>query len=159
MSATTPAVLKLYQRIVRWPFGHWAFSRAVCWRAPYFASIRPRFVDLRRGRCEATMAKRRSVKNHIGTVHAIAMVNLCELVAGTLSEATVPADKRWIPKGMTVKYLRKAETDLTAVGVIDENTEWRHGTDLPITVNVLDETSQAVVRAVITMWITDKRAR
>ncbi len=154
-----PAVLKLYRRIVRLPFGHWLFSRAVCWRAPYFGSIRPRFVDLAPGRCEATMRKRRAVQNHIGTVHAIAMVNLCELVAGTACEVTVPAGKRWIPKGMTVQYLRKAQTDLSATALIDPRTEWRDAMDLPIVVNVIDDTGQAVVRAVITMWITDKEAR
>jgi len=55
------------------------------------------------------------VLNHIGTVHAIAMCNMAELAGGTMTEVTVPATHRWIPKGMTVEYLKKAETDLIAI--------------------------------------------
>ena len=43
------------------------------------------------------------------------MCNMAELAAGIMSEATVPASHRWIPKGMTVEYLKKAGTDLRAV--------------------------------------------
>ena len=35
-------VLQLYDRLARWPAGRWLFSRAVCFKAPYFASIAPR---------------------------------------------------------------------------------------------------------------------
>jgi hypothetical protein len=66
----TRSVLELYRRITRWPAGHWLFARAVCWRAPYFASIAPRIDVLQPGRCEATIRHRRKVTNHIGTVHA-----------------------------------------------------------------------------------------
>ena len=58
------------------------------------------------------MRKRRAVQNHIGTVHAIAMCNLAEMAAGTLTEISIPASMRWLPKGMQVQYLRKAETDV-----------------------------------------------
>ncbi len=77
------SLLSLYHRLQRWPAGSWLFSRAVCFKAPYFASIAPRITRLEHGRCEGTLADRRSVRNHIGTVHAIAMCNLAELTAGT----------------------------------------------------------------------------
>ena len=67
------SVLELYRRITRWPGGEWLFARAVCWRAPYFATIAPRITRLEPGRCEATLRHRRKVTNHIGTVHAIAL--------------------------------------------------------------------------------------
>ena len=157
MTSAIPAVLKLYRKLARLPGGKWFFSRAVCFKAPYFASIRPTFDELRPGYCEAHMKNRRRVRNHIDTVHAIAMVNLCELVAGTLSEVTVPTGMRWIPKGMTVEYLRKATTDLRAVCQIRPDVKWEGAFDLPIVVNVLDERNQATVRAVISMWITPKK--
>ena len=37
-----------------------------------------------------SLRKRRAVLNHIGTVHAIAMANLCELACGMLMEVTIP---------------------------------------------------------------------
>ena len=48
--------------------------------------------------------------NHIGTVHAIALCNGLEAAMGALAEATIPSDKRWIPKGMEVAYTAKATT-------------------------------------------------
>ena len=40
-------------------FGRWLFARAICWNAPYFATIRPRFLELRPGLCQVSMPKRR----------------------------------------------------------------------------------------------------
>lgn len=94
---STP-LLSLYNRLQRWPAGTWLFSRAVCFKAPYFASIAPRITRLEHGRCEGTLADRRKVRNHIGTVHAIAMCNLAELTAGLMVDASLPKGMRWIPK-------------------------------------------------------------
>src|SRR5688500_19950659 len=102
--------------LLRWfaakPVGKWAFSRLLCLKAPYFGSIRPRFVELRAGHCEVRMRKRRAVLNHIGSVHAVAMCNMAELAGGTMTEVSIPPTHRWIPKGMTVQYLKLARTDL-----------------------------------------------
>lgn len=34
------------------------------------------------------------------------MCNMAELAGGTMTEVTVPSTHRWIPKGMTVEYLK-----------------------------------------------------
>ena len=65
-------LLRMYRRLGRWPLGGWLFARAVCFKAPYFASIRPTIHALEPGRCEATIPHRRAVTNHLGTVHATA---------------------------------------------------------------------------------------
>jgi len=39
------------------------------------------------------------------------MANLCELVAGTMTEISVPRNMRWIPGTMTIDYLSKAEEE------------------------------------------------
>src|SRR3546814_17739880 len=80
------SVLTLYRRITRWPAGHWLFSRAVCFKAPYFASIRPRLELLEPGRCVASLRHRRAATNHIRTVHALALCNLAELTGGLASD-------------------------------------------------------------------------
>ena len=80
---STP-LLALYTKITRWPLGHWVFSKAVCFKAPYFSSISPTITRLENGRCEARIHDHRAVRNHIGTVHAIALCNLAELCAGLM---------------------------------------------------------------------------
>lgn len=153
----TPPVLALYRRFIRWPFGHWLFSRAVCMRAPYFGSIRPLFSELRPGYAEARMRKRRRVQNHIGTVHAIAMANLCELVAGTMTEVSVPAGMRWIPKGMTIEYVAKATTHVRAIARLDPMPSFAEALDVPVHVEVLDANESVVVRAAINMYVSPRR--
>src|SRR5688572_31462540 len=154
----TAPVLALYRRITRWPAGHWLFSRAVCLKAPYFATISPRFVSLEPGRCEVRIRDRRRVHNHIGTVHAIALCNLAELSAGVMTDATLPASMRWIPKGMTVEYLKKATGTLHGVATPDiALVESPSGYELPVTVLVSNDAGEAVFRASLAMWVSPRR--
>ena len=151
-------LLSLWNRLSGLPGGKWLFGRLVCWKAPYFSSIRPRFVELRPGFCEVRIRKRRAVQNHIGTVHAIAMCNMAEVAAGIMTDVTIPPTHRWIPKGMTVEYLKKAETHLHAVTELQPLPPFGAAADLPVTVNVLDTAGQTVFRAVITMWVSPKKS-
>jgi len=147
---------RLYLRLATWPMGRWLFSRLICLRAPYFASISPLFRDLRPGRAEVSMRKRRRVQNHIGTVHALAMGNLCEIAAGLVMEATLPGNMRWIPRGMNIEYMHKAETDLVATALLPERG-WGKAEDVPVEVTVRDTEDQAVVRAVISIYVSPAR--
>ena len=152
------SLLSLYRRMARWPAGRWLFSRAVCFKAPYFASIAPRIEALEPGRCEATLRHRRRVSNHIGTVHAIALCNLAELVAGLMTDAGLPAPMRWIPKGMTVEYLKKAVGTMRAVATpAQPMVESAQGYDLPVDVVIVDPAGDAVLRARIAMWVSPRR--
>lgn len=150
--------LSMWQKLKDKPGGKLVFSKAIALKAPYFRSVDPRFVELRPGYCEITAKKRWSVTNHIGTFHAIAMCNMAEVCGGILTEITVPQHThRWIPKGMTVEYLKKAETDLRAVSELNPIPAFAEARDLPVTVNVYDKKDQLVFRAVITMWVSPKK--
>jgi acyl-coenzyme A thioesterase PaaI-like protein len=153
-------LLRLWQRLSRWPGGGWLFSRAVCFKAPYFGTISPRIVTLEAGRCEALIKDRRKLHNHIGTVHAIALCNLAELTAGVMTDASLPAGMRWIPKGMSVQYLRKASGVLRgvatpAIPLVSSDA----GYDLPVTVGVFDAAGEKVFSAQIDMWLSPARKR
>jgi acyl-coenzyme A thioesterase PaaI-like protein len=151
-----PATLRSYQKMAAWPWGRWLFARVVCLRAPYFASIRPRFIELRPGLCQVALRKRRAVQNHIGTVHAIAMANLCELAGGMLMEVTIPVSMRWIPRGMTIEYLRKAQGGVSAMARLDK-TEWHAPENIGVPLTVTDDAGTEVVRAVITMYVSERK--
>jgi acyl-coenzyme A thioesterase PaaI-like protein len=151
-------VLALYQRFARLPAGRRLFSLALCRQAPYFATIRPLIEQLEPGRIRVSMKKRRAVHNHIGTVHAIACCNLAEVAAGTLIEATLPRHLRWIPKGMTVRYLRKAGSDLHATVELPVSAFETPG-DLVMPVKIGDVNGEIVVEADITMYISPRPAK
>ena len=84
------------------------------------------------------------------------MCNMAELAGGTMTDATIPSTHRWIPKGMKVEYIAKAETDLRAVAKLDSLPDFDVSGELPVTVQVLDAADQTVLTAVITMWVSQK---
>ncbi|WNF48738.1 hotdog fold domain-containing protein [Pseudomonas sp. SG20056] len=128
------------------------FSAMIGQVAPYFASIAPQFVELRPGYAEVTFPKRREVLNHIGTVHAIALCNAAELVAGTMTDASIPEGCRWIPRGMSVEYLAKADGDVRAVAD-GSAIDWSQLGDVIVPVQAFVG-DKAVFRADITMYVS-----
>ena len=151
-------VLTLWQKTRGIPVvGPWAFSFAFGQKAPYFASIRPRFTVVEPNHTELVIPKRRRVKNHIGTVHAIALCNGLEAAMGALAEVTIPADKRWIPKGMEVTYTAKASSDITCVAETDAEQWTSDDPDLPVRVWATREDGETVIEGVIRLWVTPKK--
>jgi acyl-coenzyme A thioesterase PaaI-like protein len=151
-----PTVLGLYRSLSRLPAGRTVFSVVFARKAPYFRSISPRFRDVRPHRAELVVADRRRVRNHIGTVHVIAICNGLEAAMGALAEATVPAGKRWIPKGMRVEYAGKATSDIVCVAET-EPADWERGPDVPVRVSATRDDGSVVVSGVIDLWVTDRR--
>ena len=154
---STNKALVLWRTLSNKPGGRWAFTRAMCLKAPYFASIHPAFEALEPEYARVSMKKRRSVTNHIGTVHAIAMCNMAELAGGLLTEVTVPTSHRWIPKGMTVEYLAKAGTDLVAEARPRAALALDEPGDYVVDVDVRDTHGTSVFHAAITMWVSPKK--
>ncbi len=137
----------------KFPAGLWIFSKLVCIKAPYFSSVRPVFIQLEPGFARARIKKRRAVTNHLGTVHAIAIANLCEFVGGTLMEISISREMRWIPRGMNIRYLGLAKTNLIAECKIDD-WNWREQQDVLLKITVCDESGNIVSEADIPMYVS-----
>ena len=148
-------VLKLQEKFHRFPFGKQLFSMAAARMAPYFTTIKPSVEELRPNYMKTSMRKRRAVHNHLKTVHAIAMCNLCEFTAGICMEASIPKHRRWIPMGMEVAYLKKAKTDLTAICDLS-TVKWESCDKVDCDVSVKDTNGMEVMTALITMKVSDK---
>jgi acyl-coenzyme A thioesterase PaaI-like protein len=152
-------VLALYTKVSRLPQGRRIFSTLFSQKAPYFGTVRPRFVELRPNYAELTIRKRRRVQNHIGTVHVIAICNGLEAAMGALAEATVPQGKRWIPKGMEVSYTAKATSDITCIAETDPEQWTGADPDVPVRVRGVRDDGTVVVEGVIKLWVTAKPAK
>ena len=92
-------------------------------------------------------------------MHAIAMCNMAELAAGTMTEVTVPTTHRWIPKGMAVEYLQKATTGLVAVATPESKPDWSAPGEYKVQVVVKDQKAEPVFRASITMWVSPRKEK
>lgn len=151
-----PSTLDLYTKLTALPQGKRLFSIAFGQKAPYFASIHPRVEEMRPHHGQVLVPKRRSVQNHIGTVHAIAACNGLEAAMGLLAEATCPPDMRWLPKGMEVSYLAKSTTSLTCIAETTE-ADWAAAPDVPVQVKAVTQDGTVTVQGTIHLWVTPKR--
>lgn len=151
-------VLGAWRRCAALPFGGtWIFSRLFAIKTPYAASIKARFVSVEPNRVSLTIPNRRAVRNHLGTVHATALCTGLETAAGTLAEATIPAGKRWIPRGMEVNYPARAEGDITCIAVTRADM-WSSGEpDVRVTVFGLRADGGVVIEGSVKLWVTDRR--
>ncbi|AXT85192.1 thioesterase [Aeromicrobium sp. A1-2] len=150
------STLALYKKVTALPQGKRLFSIAFSQKAPYFASIHLQVQEMQPHLGQVKIPKRRSVQNHIGTIHAIAACNGLEAAMGLLAEATCPDDMRWLPKGMDVSYLAKSAGPLTCTATSTE-ADWAAGPDVPITVQAVLPDGTVTVAGTIHLWVTPKR--
>lgn len=133
-------------------FGRWLFTQSVCRRIPYFASIKPHFAELRPARCVVVMPLYRATSGSGGTAHSLAIATLCELAVSMVAEVTLPPSMSWQTRGMTIEYLRRAESDVTATARLDK-AEWGEAQNIAVPVSAVDRNGTEVVRAVITVRV------
>lgn len=126
------------------------FSKGIGQVAPYFSSIDPEIVQFRPRYCELLLKNQPKVHNHLGTIHAIAMCNAAELVAGMTTDASIPAGARWIPQGMVVSYLAKAKSDLKVVCDAD-GVDFSSPGDIAVPVAAYTDNGTKCFTALITM--------
>lgn len=148
--------LRVFRLLSRFPFGKFIYSKLVNYYAPYTGTIRAIVTNLIPGLCITEMKDRRSIQNHLRTVHAIALCNLCEMTMGLMVDATIPSHLRWIPRGMNVQYVKKARGKLSGRSWIDPDA-FSPG-DIFIPVEICDMSGDIVVRADITISVTHRPA-
>lgn len=143
--------LEFYKKV-----GNEEFTKMIINGAPYFGTIDPVFVELKPGYAEVKFPDTKKVHNHLGSVHAIAMCNAAELAAGLMTEVSIPETNRWIPIEMTVKYIKKAKTDLKIVAD-GTGIDWALTGDIKVPVNVYNTEGEVVLNALITMNVSLKK--
>lgn len=148
LMAPTPSarIRAFWTRLQGVPGGKRLFSLALGRMAPYTGSIRPRVLELRAGYARVEMRDARRVRNHLQSIHAIALANLAEVASGLAVIYALPDTARGILIGLTVDYTKKARGTLTAecsCGVPDASERGEH----EIPVEIRDAAGDVVVRA------------
>lgn len=147
--------LERYQQVTGFPFGKFLFNMAIAFRAPFFGKIHPNVVELKPALSIVEMKDRWSIRNHIGTINAGAMCTLAELSAGLAIDSAIPKHLRWLPKGMSVSYLKKGKGTLSAKCQFDPGVLQKG--DVVIPLEIKDTENDNVLRAEITFYISEKK--
>jgi acyl-coenzyme A thioesterase PaaI-like protein len=130
------------------PGGRMLFSRVVGRMAPYTGTIHATVTVLRAGYAEVEMQDRRGLRNHLSSIHAIALVNLAELAGNLALAYSLPDDARFIVSGLEIEYTKKARGRITAIGETPiPRTSARAQYDVPVTLR--DGSGDEVARAVL----------
>jgi acyl-coenzyme A thioesterase PaaI-like protein len=131
------------------------FSRLLCFNVPYTGSVRPRVEELRPGYARVSMRDRRAVRNHLNSIHAIALANLAEVTSGLAMIVGLPDGARSIVTGFSVQYLKKARGPLTAecsTSIVDASVESEHQIESVVRDSVGDVVAKATAR-----WLVGPR--
>jgi uncharacterized protein (TIGR00369 family) len=156
-SSPRNVIRELWDRMSRIPGGKRLFSKLAGQAAPYSATIGAEVEELRRGYAAVRMRDSRKVRNHLSSIHAVALVNLAELTGNIALSYTLPDDARFIVAGLSIDYLKKARGTLRATSEcpLIDSSEKR---EVQIPVVLWNEAGEEVARATLRSLIGPKPA-
>lgn len=145
-SGATQRIRSAWERLSGLPGGKWLFSKIVGRTAPYTGTIGARVEELRPGYARLTLKDRKTVRNHLRSIHAVALLNLAEEATGLAAVFSMDPSLRGIPVHLEMDYLKKARGTITAeceVPIL--GPEARGEEEFPV--ELTDEAGDVVARA------------
>lgn len=150
-------VRRAWDRLRPLPGGKRLFSRLIGRMAPYTGTIGAHVEELRAGYARVVLRDRHAVRNHLDSVHAIALANLAELCGNVAVAYALSDDARFIVAGMSIEYLKKARGTIVAESRPPEiaSNERR---EYAVEVEMRDRVGDVVARATLRTLVGPKRA-
>jgi len=129
-------IYRIWQKMGHKPIGRWLFNRLIPLINPYTGALKAEVLELNRGYARLQLKDRRGVRNHLDSIHAIALTNLGEFSSGLALLSLFTDDMRGIPVEIKINFIKKARGTLTA----DCTTQ------LPDFKNELEHTVVAIIK-------------
>jgi acyl-coenzyme A thioesterase PaaI-like protein len=108
------SLLQLWGVLRGVPGGGLMMGRLLGRLAPYTGTIKPEIEALEVGYARVRMRDRKKVRNHLKSLHAIALMNLGEVATGVAMMVSLPDGARAILTGLSMEYLKKGRGTITA---------------------------------------------
>jgi len=148
MQSPGSVLLRLWRRLRPLPCGPWLFARIFGWLVPYSGSVRPRILVLEPGHAEIQIRDRRANRQHLGSIHAIALLNVAEQASGLALLTGLPAGIRGIVTHISMQYLRKARGPIRAICHLSVPTVMED-MEFDVTADCVNRAGDVVARATI----------
>lgn len=154
-------LLTWWKRCEKLPFGRALFGLVIRFSVPYSASISPAVLVLAPGHAKVALRDHAGVRNHLGSIHAVALTNLGELASGLAMTAALPASVRGIVRSITTEYTKKARGTLVAESRVALPAV-TGDTDFEVVAEIRDAGGETVARVHV-LWrlglVPDRAAR
>ncbi len=144
--ASTGTLKAVWAQLKNVPGGGVLMGRVIGTMAPYTGTIKPEIVALEPGFSKIRLRDRRAVRNHLSSIHAIALMNLGEVATGTAVLFSIPDDARGIIVHLGMDYLKKARGTLTAECTCPIITSMEKR-QCEVTADIKNEAGEVVARA------------
>tara|TARA_B100001093_G_scaffold517585_1_gene599540 strand:+ start:1314 stop:1862 length:549 start_codon:yes stop_codon:yes gene_type:complete len=107
-------LMTLWNKAQSIPGGRHLFSHVAGRMAPYTGTIKALVEALSPGYARLSMADRKAIRNHLQSVHAVALVNFIEKTTGMAMVSQFPVGMRGIVTHIEVEFVKKARGRLSA---------------------------------------------
>lgn len=138
-----------WTRLRRLPGGKLLFSRRIGRQVPYTGSMRAHVVRFEQGSAVVELPDRRAVRNHLRSIHAIALANLAELTANLALLSILPAGSRFIVVHLAIDYRKKARGTIIARCRCELPERLRATHEQELIATLIDGEGDEVARAIV----------
>lgn len=146
-------ILKVWKNFNQVPGGKTAFSKLLGTVIPYTGSVKALVVELEKGSATVEVADHRSIRNHLNSVHALALANIAEFPAGLCLHTSIPVNSRAILVKLEIDYLKKARGTLTSRAKMENTIEYLEAPTNILVASEITDSSGVTVATARTTWL------
>jgi acyl-coenzyme A thioesterase PaaI-like protein len=109
-----PNLMKFWNQMQKVSGGRYIFSKILSKAVPYTGTLSPYICELRPGYARVQLKDHQTVRNHLKSIHAAALMNIAEAASGLAFNSLLNAKTQSILVGFDIQYFKKARGTLYA---------------------------------------------